>query len=310
MANDFPNENLVIVYDNSEKAITNSVLVAKKFGKEHKHVLEAIRNTIKGCADFSATPMFEETTYINEQNGQTYPMFIMNRDGFSLLTMGFTGKKAMKFKLDFIEAFNKMEAIIKQRTLPQQTAPQFAVPQSFSEALMFAAQQQKKIEQQQALLVQKENFISEQSAKIEQKEEIIELQSNELMKSAPKVNYYDQTLQSKDTMTISEIGNVYGLSGVMLNRRLVEAGIIYKRDPSSKLYLLKKPYSEWKLAAERTQTYTRTDGSIGTKHLMVYNERGRRFICALIENDFDLKQAIAAIQGKNNGNDGVQRTAV
>lgn len=281
---------LRIVYSDHQKAITNSVLVAKTFGKEHKHVLEAIRGTIKGCAEFSANPMFLESTYVNEQNGQTYPMFIMNRDGFSLLTMGFTGKKAMKFKVDFINAFNQMEQTLANA--------QFSVPQSFSEALMLAARQQEQIEQQQKLLIQREETISKQVAELEQKDETIEVQSNELMKSAPKVNYYDQTLQSKDTMTISEIGNVYGLSGVMLNRRLVEAGIIYKRDPSSKLYLLKKPYSEWQMASERTQTYTRTDGSLGTKHLMVYNERGRRFICALIENDFDVKRALAEIQGK------------
>lgn len=287
---------LSIVYSDHQKAITNSVLVAKTFGKEHKHVLEAIRNTIKGCAEFSATPMFEETTYVNSQNGQTYPMFIMNRDGFSLLTMGFSGKKAMKFKVDFINAFNQMEQMLS--SVSQTPQPQFQVPQSFSEALMLAARQQEKIEQQQQLLVQKETLISQQTAQLEQKDETIEVQSNELMKSAPKVNYYDQTLQSKDTMTISEIGNVYGYSGVMLNRRLVEAGIIYKRDPSSKLYLLKKPYSEWKLASERTQTYTRSDGSIGTKHLLVYNERGRRFISALIENDFNVNEALHTIQGK------------
>ena len=40
-------------------------------------------------------------------------MFVMNRDGFTLLAMGFTGKKAMKFKLDYIAAFNKMEKALK-----------------------------------------------------------------------------------------------------------------------------------------------------------------------------------------------------
>ncbi len=298
-------DGLSIVYSDHQKALTNSVLVAKKFGKEHKHVLEAIRNTIRGCAEFSASPMFDETTYVNEQNGQTYPMFVMNRDGFSLLTMGFTGKKAMKFKVDFINAFNKMEETLAN--LSKTPQPAFSVPQTFSEALMLAAQQQHQIEEQQALLIQKESVINEQSARIEEHEETIEYQSNELKKSAPKVSYYDQTLQSSDTMTISEIGNPYGYSAVTLNKKLVDAGIIYKRDPSSKLYLLKKPYSEWKLASERTQNYTRSDGSIGTKHLLVYNERGRRFICALIENDFDVKRAIADIQGKNGT---VQRTAV
>lgn len=49
-------------------------------------------------------------------------MFLMNRDGFTLLAMGFTGKKAMQFKLEYIKAFNKMEAIIKEQTKPKSQA--------------------------------------------------------------------------------------------------------------------------------------------------------------------------------------------
>lgn len=110
-------DSLVFRDDNGEAA-TNSLLVANKFGKEHKHVLDAIREILKGCAENSADPMFAETAYVNEQNGQQYPMFIMNRDGFTLLAMGFTGKKAMKFKLDYIAAFNAMEKALKEKTKP------------------------------------------------------------------------------------------------------------------------------------------------------------------------------------------------
>jgi len=68
---------------------TNSLLVAEKFGKQHKDVLEKIRTmTAENSAVLS---MFYETTYYNEQNKQQ-PIFVMNRDGFSLLVMGFTGK--------------------------------------------------------------------------------------------------------------------------------------------------------------------------------------------------------------------------
>ena len=59
--------------------------------------------------------MFEESSYINPQNKQEYPMFYMNRDGYTLLAMGFNGKRALSFKLKYIEAFNKMEKFIKQR---------------------------------------------------------------------------------------------------------------------------------------------------------------------------------------------------
>lgn len=102
-----------LVYANGAVALTNSILVAKKFEKDHQHVLRDIRNLMEGVSKIGDTPMFEETTYVHPQNGQEYPMFIMNRDGFTLLAMGFTGDKSLRFKLDYIKAFNAMEETIK-----------------------------------------------------------------------------------------------------------------------------------------------------------------------------------------------------
>ena len=111
--------NEIVFRGTDDQALTNSLLVAKSFGKEHKHVLDSIRKLIEGCAEISADPMFEETTYVNEQNGQTYPMYLMNRDGFTLLVMDFKGKRAMQFKLEYIKAFNSMEAQIKASQKPK-----------------------------------------------------------------------------------------------------------------------------------------------------------------------------------------------
>jgi Rha family phage regulatory protein len=111
----------------NDQVLTNSLLVAEKFGKEHKHVLDAIRELIQGCAETSADPMFVETIYVNEQNRQEYPMFVMNRDGFTLLAMGFTGKKALKFKLDYIAAFNAMEKALKEQQKLLTSAQMFAM---------------------------------------------------------------------------------------------------------------------------------------------------------------------------------------
>lgn len=58
--------------------------------------------------------MFVESTYVNR--GKEYPMIYMNRDGFTLLAMGFTGKKALDFKLKYIQAFNKMEQQIRNQS--------------------------------------------------------------------------------------------------------------------------------------------------------------------------------------------------
>ena len=56
--------------------------------------------------------MFNLSSYTEKQNGQVYQMYIMNRDGFSLLAMGFTGEKALEWKLKYIQAFNNMEKLL------------------------------------------------------------------------------------------------------------------------------------------------------------------------------------------------------
>ena len=62
--------------------------------------------------------LFVESNYVDIQC-KDRPMYIMNRDGFTLLAMGFTGQKALQFKLDYIDAFNKMEQTIRNtRSLP------------------------------------------------------------------------------------------------------------------------------------------------------------------------------------------------
>lgn len=108
-----------LVFVQNESALTNSLLVAEKFGKRHDHVLRDIRNLIVGLPKSEDTPLFDELTYTDSQNGQEYPMYVMNRDGFTLLAMGFNGKKAMKFKLDYIAAFNAMEKALKEQVKPK-----------------------------------------------------------------------------------------------------------------------------------------------------------------------------------------------
>ena len=93
-----------IKYENNQMLVS-SLEIAKNFGKEDKNVLQTIGNLV---AENSATKsMIYETSY--ENRGRQYPMYLMNRDGFSLLVMGFTGKEALDWKVKYIEAFNEME---------------------------------------------------------------------------------------------------------------------------------------------------------------------------------------------------------
>lgn len=77
--------NLVVLQNN--QAVTTSLNVAEVFEKKHKHVLEAI-DDLRGAAENSAD-LFQESSYVHPQNKQTYRMIYMNRDGFTLLAMGF-----------------------------------------------------------------------------------------------------------------------------------------------------------------------------------------------------------------------------
>lgn len=97
--------NLVQIKNN--QVVVSSRQVAEKFGKLHKDVLENIREIIK--AENSALTFYQENTY-KAGTGKSYPEYLMNRDGFSLLVMGFTGKDALHWKMKYIAAFNEMEA--------------------------------------------------------------------------------------------------------------------------------------------------------------------------------------------------------
>lgn len=106
--------NLVEVKNN--QVVTSSRQVAEHFGKQHRNVIRAIQNLVEGVLKIEHTPqMFFLTSYTNDQNGQTYPEYYMNRDGFSLLVMGFTGQKAIEWKIKYIQAFNQMEQALKER---------------------------------------------------------------------------------------------------------------------------------------------------------------------------------------------------
>ncbi|MCA1343919.1 Rha family transcriptional regulator [Lactiplantibacillus pentosus] len=108
-----------LVIMKNKQAVTSSLQVAEVFEKNHRDVLKAITNLKKDVRNFAQ--MFSETN-IPDSYGRNRRAFYMNRDGFTLLAMGFTGDKALKFKLQYIEAFNSMEEQVKLPTSPREIA--------------------------------------------------------------------------------------------------------------------------------------------------------------------------------------------
>lgn len=113
---------LVIMKD--RQAVTSSLNVAENFEKRHDNTLRDIDQLKKDVLNFEE--MFFEA---NEKDsyGRDRRVLYMNRDGFTILAMGFTGKKALRFKLKYIEAFNQMEDHIKQQVKIPTTPRELAI---------------------------------------------------------------------------------------------------------------------------------------------------------------------------------------
>lgn len=133
-----------------------------------------------------------------------------------------------------------------------------------------------------------------QEIAIEQKDAQIDAQYKQIKIAAPKADYYDKTLASTSCMTTTQVADDLHTTAHALNRKLQEIGIIYSQ---SGQWHLKMPYKGWNLASTRTFNRQKENGDILTKVTLVWNQRGKRFILALYNNNFDVKRAIAEIKG-------------
>lgn len=105
--------NELVKINNDGQMVVSSKDIAEHFEKEHKNVIQSVENLV--AENSAAKSMFFKATFDNR--GKQYPMYLMNRDGFSLLVMGFTGKSALEWKIKYIEAFNKMEQQLRSKPL-------------------------------------------------------------------------------------------------------------------------------------------------------------------------------------------------
>ena len=98
---------------------TTSTYVAEYFGKQHAHVLRDIRNLISLDAD-QLSNFGELTRQVHRDDGSVvkYPEYRITEEGFMLLAMGFTGKKALSYKLAFVAEFKRLRAEVSRRALP------------------------------------------------------------------------------------------------------------------------------------------------------------------------------------------------
>ena len=125
-------------FGKEEKACCTSLDVAETFGKEHKHVLRDIREL--RCSEEFLVSNFGLSHYETAQ-GKSQPMYIMTRDGFTLLVMGYIGDVAMKFKEAYIKQFNAMEKALRGKLVEREKGK--AVRQALTKALQQSAEDER-----------------------------------------------------------------------------------------------------------------------------------------------------------------------
>ncbi|MGR5920902.1 Rha family transcriptional regulator [Bacillus paranthracis] len=97
------------VFIENNEVVTDSKKVAEVFGKLHQHVTQAIEKLGDEFNSSEFSLLFQETTYKPEGAKRSYKKYNLTKDGFTLLVMGFNGKKALQFKIMYINEFNRME---------------------------------------------------------------------------------------------------------------------------------------------------------------------------------------------------------
>ena len=198
--------------DKDGQIVVSSRDVAERFGKEHKNVIRAIETLIEESlfsesSILSSQKMFIENAYKVDDNNKLYKEYLMTRDGFTLLAMGFTGKEAFKFKLAYIEAFNKMEEALKSQ--------QPALPTTYKEALVALVAEVEAKERLQLEVKAKEEAIQEMK---------------------PKVDFCEEVLEADGAVPINVIAKDYGMSAIAMNQLLNKYGVQFKMGGTWVLY--------------------------------------------------------------------------
>lgn len=226
----------IILSTQNGEPVASSRQIAENFGKEHKDTLESIRQIL--AAENSATKsMFYETTF--ENRGKQYPMYLMNRDGFTLLAMSFTGKAALEWKLKYIAAFNEMEKKLAEQ-------PQLTRSQLIATALIAAHEE----------LEEKDKRIAELT---------------------PDAEFARAVCIADNCRTATSIAKDYGLTAEKLNKLLYSQRVQYK--DSDGQWVLYKPYQGKGYTKNRKgKAIQRSNGKTYIPNTTVWTVEGEKLI--------------------------------
>lgn len=238
--------NEIILENRNGKILVSSQDVAEKFNKSHNHVIRDIEDIISksDCPNLDSE-MFIESTYQNSR-GKTYKCYLMNRDGFSLLAMGFTGKMALQWKLKYIEAFNKMEEKLKSGDY---------------------------LSEEEKLKLQL--FSKDPLEVASAHNRLVELEVGKATAPLiPKADYHDAVLNKEDLITTTIIAKDLGFSSAAkLNQIMKSNRIIFKNQSGTWC-----PYSDYEWLITDGYADYRSYKEEKSKPCLKWTEKGRKWI--------------------------------
>ena len=230
----------------------------------------------------------DEVTKFNLGSRQGETLFLTENGLYEILMLS-RKKEAKQFKKGVKKILHEIRTKGGYLATTQNDTPATILARAMKVADEVIAEHEKRIKE----LEEKGRY---QEIDIEQKDAQIDAQDKQIKIAAPKAEYYDNTLASTTCITTTQVADDLHITARSLNTKLKELGIIYSQ---SGQWHLKMPYKGWNLAGTRTYNYQSSNGEISTSTTLVWNQRGKRFIIALYNNDFNVKRAIAELAGDN-----------
>lgn len=226
----------IVLFMQSGEPVASSRQIAENFEKNHNHVLRDIDSLKKDVSNFGQ--MFFETT-APDSYGREQRAYLMNRDGFTLLAMGFNGKAALEWKLKYIAAFNKMEKKLAEQ-------PKLTRSQLLATALIAAHEE----------LEEKDKRIAELT---------------------PDAEFARAVCIADNCRTATSIAKDYGLTAEKLNKLLYSQRVQYK--DSDGQWVLYKPYQGKGYTKNRKgKAIQRSNGKTYIPNTTVWTVEGEKLI--------------------------------
>lgn len=239
-----------------EVSVIDSREVAEMMGRTHSDIMKMIQGSGKNLGiipiltkgNFHVVDYFIESNY-RDAKGEERKCYLCTKMGCEMLGNKQQGEKGILFSAKYVERFNQMERMLKEQSMDS-----YMIEDPYSRALRWAEEYKEKV------LLQKEIEVAK-----------------------PKVAYYDNVLDTKGSMTTTQIAKSFGMTSHKLNTYLNDKGIQFKM---SGMWMLYKEYDGKGYAEIRTYVNKKKET---TTHYLVWTEKGKEFIYNLLLEDKIIK---------------------